>query len=59
MMVTLAEISSVILKEDDLDKENYWTVSVLSHTSEVFQRILYQQNRRFHERKIAKSFNRL
>ena len=30
-------------KKDDLDKENYRPVNVLSHVSKVFERIIYQQ----------------
>ena len=30
-------------KKDDLDKENYRPVNVLSHVSKVFKRIIYQQ----------------
>ena len=37
-----AEVSPVFKKKDDLDKENYRPVSVLSHVSKVFVRIMYQ-----------------
>ena len=39
----LAEMSLVFKKKDDLDKENYRSVSVLSHVSKVFERVMYQQ----------------
>ena len=39
----LAEVTPVFKKKDDLDKENYKPVSVLSHVSKVFERIMYQQ----------------
>ena len=35
-----AEVSPVFKKKDDLDKENYRPVSVLSHVSKVFKRIM-------------------
>ena len=35
----LAEISLVFKKNDDLDKENYSSVSVLSHVSKVFEKL--------------------
>ena len=38
------KLAEVLLfrKKDDLDKENYRPVSVLSHVSKVFERIMYQ-----------------
>ena len=39
----LAEVSPVFKKKDDLDKENYRSVKVLSHLSKVFERTMYQQ----------------
>ena len=39
----LAEVSLVFKKKDDLDKENYRPVSVLSHVSKVFERIMNKQ----------------
>ena len=56
----LAEVSPVFKKKDDLDKENYRSVSILSHVSKVFERIMYQLcTKRFHERQIVKSVNSL
>ena len=28
---------------NDLEKENYWPVSILSHVSKIFERIMYMQ----------------
>ena len=48
----LAEVSPVFKKKDDLDKENYKPVSVLSHVSKVFERIMYQQIEDFKKDKL-------
>ena len=37
------EVSLVFKKKDDLNKENYRSVSVLSHALKLFERIMYQQ----------------
>ena len=37
----IAEVSALFKKKDDLDKESYRSVSVLSHLSKVFERIMY------------------
>ena len=39
----LAEVSPISKKNDDLDKENYRLVSILSHASKVFEKIMYMQ----------------
>ena len=39
----LSEVSPIFKKKDDLDKENYRPNSALSHVSNVFERIMYQQ----------------
>ena len=39
----LADVFPVFLKKDDLDKEMYRLVSVLSYVSKVFERIMHQQ----------------
>ena len=39
----LADVSPVFKKDDDLNKENYRPVSILSHMSKVFERIFYKQ----------------
>ena len=39
----LAEVTLVFKKKDDLDQENYRPVSVSSHVSNVFEKIMYQQ----------------
>ena len=55
-----AEVSPVFKKKDYLDRENYRPVNVLSHVSKEGLRKNYvPTNRRFHQRQIVKSFNRL
>ena len=49
----LAEVSLVFKKKDDLDKENYKHVSVLSYASKVFERIMYQQIEDFMKDKLS------
>ena len=39
----LAEVTPVFKKEDELNKENYRPVSVLSHASKIFERIVFNQ----------------
>ena len=39
----LADITRIFKKEDSLNKENYRPISILSHLSKVFERILYKQ----------------
>ena len=39
----IAEVSPIFKKNNSLDKENYRPVSVLSHVSKVFERIMYNQ----------------
>ena len=48
----LAEVSPVF-KKDDLNKENYRPVSILSHMSKVFERIFYKQINRFMTSKFS------
>ena len=48
----LAEVSPVFKKKDDLDEENYRPVIVLSHVSNVFERIMYQQIEDFMKDKL-------
>ena len=48
-----AEVSPVFKKKDYLDKENYRPVSVLSHVSKVFERIMYQQIEDFMKDKLS------
>ena len=50
--VKLAEITPLFHKEDSLNNENYRPVSILSHLSKVFERILYKQIDRFMENKF-------
>ena len=51
--IKLAEVSPAYKKKDDLDKENYRPVSVLSHVSKVFERIMYQQIEEFMKDKLS------
>ena len=39
----LAEVSPIFKKNDDLDKENHWPVSVLFNVSKVFEKIMHSQ----------------
>ena len=39
----LTEVSPIFKKNDDLDKESYSPVSIFSHVSKVFERIMYMQ----------------
>ena len=39
----LADVSPAFKKDDDLNKENYIPVSILSHILKVFERIFYKQ----------------
>ena len=50
----LAEVSSIFKKNDGLDKENYRPVSVLSHLSKVFERIMYKQIDTFMRDRLSK-----
>ena len=51
--LTLAEVSPIFKKKDDLDKENYRPVSVLPHVSKVFERIICHQINDYKLSKIA------
>ena len=50
----LAEVSPVFKKKNDLDKENYRPVSVLSYVTKVFERIMYMQIDTFMRDKLSK-----
>ena len=50
----LAEVNPIFKKKDDLDKENYRPVSVLSHVSKVFERIMYHQINDYMKDKLSK-----
>ena len=39
----LAEVMSAFRKYDPLDKENYRPISLLSHTSKIYEKILFNQ----------------
>ena len=49
----LADVSPVFKKDDDLNKENYRSVSILSHMSKVFERIFYKQSDRLMTSKFS------
>ena len=49
----LAEVSPVFKKKNDLGKENYRPVSVLSYVTKVFERIIYQQIENFMKDKLS------
>ena len=50
----LAEVSLILKKKDDLDKDNYRPVSVLPYVSEVFEKIMYHQINDFMTDKLSK-----
>ena len=50
----LAEVSSIFKKNNDLDKKNYRPVSILSHLSKVFERIMYKQIDAFMRDRLSK-----
>ena len=49
-----SEVIPVYKKLDLLQKENYRPVSLLPHTSKVFERVIYKQINNFMENKISK-----
>ena len=49
-----AEVTPIFKKNDDLDKENYRSVSVLPHVSKIINRIMYIQIENFMEDKLSK-----
>ena len=49
----LAEVSPVFKKKDDLDIENFRPVSILSHVSKDFERIMYQRIEDFIKDKLS------
>ena len=50
----LTEVSPIFKNKDDLDKENYRSVSVLPHVSKVFERIMYHQINDYMKDKLSK-----
>ena len=50
----LAEVSPIFKKNNDLDKGDYRPVSILSHVSKVFERIMYMQVDTFMRDKLSK-----
>ena len=51
--LALAEVTPVFKKEDELSKENYRPVSVLSHASKIFERIVFNQLNLFFESRFS------
>ena len=49
----LDDVSTVFKKDDDLYKENYRPVGILSHMSKVFERFFYKQIDRFMTSKFS------
>ena len=49
----LAEVSPIFKKKDSLKKENYRPVSVLSHISKIFERLMYKQIEEFMQDKLS------
>ena len=49
----LAEVTPVFKKEDELHKENYHLVSVLSHASKIFEIIVFNQMNLFLESRFS------
>ena len=43
----------VLKKEDELNKENYRSISVLSHASKIFERIVFNQMNLFFESRFS------
>ena len=43
----MAEVIAVYKKENPLDKENYRPISLLSHVSKIFEKILFNQINEF------------
>ena len=48
-----AEVTPVFKEEDKLNKENYRPVSVLSHASKIFERIVFNQMTLFFEPRFS------
>ena len=49
----LAEVSTIFKTNDDLDKESYRPVSILSHVSKTFERAMYKQIDTFMRDKLS------
>ena len=52
----LAEVTPVIKKEDELNKENYRPVCLLSHASKILERIVFNQMNLFVESRFSPLF---
>ena len=51
--LNLAEVTPVFKKEDELNRENYRPVSVLSHASKIFERMVFNQMNLFFESRFS------
>ena len=49
-----AEVTPILMKNVDLDKENYRPVSVLPHVSNIIETVMYIQIENFMEGKLSK-----
>ena len=49
----LAEVTPVFKKEDELNKDNYRSVNVLSNASKIFERIVFKQMNLFFESRFS------
>ena len=49
-----AEVTPVFKKNDDLDKENYRSVSDLPYVSKIIEKVMYTQTENFMEDKLSK-----
>ena len=52
----LADVIPIFKKKDPLNKENYRPVSILSHMSKVFERLIYKQIDNFIKNKFSIKF---
>ena len=48
-----AEVTTIFKENDDLGKENYRPVSVLSHVAKIIERVMYIQIENFMEDKLS------
>ena len=47
------EVTPIFKKENELSKENYRSVSILSHASKIYERIIFNQMNLFFESKFS------
>ena len=55
--LNMADIFPIFQKKDNVDKENYRFVSILSHMSNVFKRLLHRQIDNFMNDKLSPLLN--